>query len=150
MNFSKKMMLSLLSIPASAFMILIVYFLIYIFLGEQYYINEINHIENINILIKEFLVIGISMFMGSFYLLALTYILNNKNCKAFTKFISLILLALLITLLPIGLANVFFADIIIFQTTFIILWVIIVACGALILALKDFINVWIINKKLEK
>ena len=150
MKLSKKVLLSLLSIPASAFIILIVYLLIYVLLGEQYYISEIKHIVNINILLKEFLVISVSLFMGIFYLIALTYILNNKNCRAFVKFISLILLALLTALLPIWLANLFLADVVIFQTTFMILWIIIVACGALILALKDFINVWIINKKLEK
>ena len=149
MKFFKKFMFSLIAFPISSFVIFMIYILIYIFLGEQYYIAEVNNISNIYILLKEFLVIGISLFISSLSFMILKYILEDKNKKNITKLIYIIILALLIAILPICIVKSFFNSDIIFHTTFIILWLIIISSASLILALKDFIDVWIINKKLK-
>ena len=148
MKLLKKIILSLLAFPISSFVIFMIYCLIYIFLGKQYYIAEINNISNIYMLLKEFLVIGISLYIAILSFMILKCILENNNQKNITKLIYIIILALMITVLPICIIKSFFNSNIIFHTTFIILWLIIISSTSLILALKDFIDVWIINKKL--
>ena len=148
MKLSKKILLSLAGFPIGSLIILVIYFLIYIIAGEQNYIIQIVQIQNISTLLKEFITLGVSMTIAIFSLLITNDILNNKNYKTYIKVLSFALLIIGFAILPIILVDIFLGFMPVFNTTFLILWVVIVASTSLIYIIKDFINIWIINKKI--
>lgn len=148
MKLSKKILLSLAGFPIGSLIILVIYFLIYIIAGEQNYIIQIIQIQNISTLLKEFITLGVSMTIAIFSLLITNDILNNKNYKTYVKVLSFALLIIGFAILPIILVDIFLGFMPVFNTTFLILWVVIVASTSLIYIIKDFINIWIINKKI--
>lgn len=148
MKLSKKILLSLAGFPIGSLIILVIYFLIYIIAGEQNYIIQIVQIQNISTLLKEFITLGVSMTIAIFSLLITNDILNNKNYKTYVKVLSFALLIIGFAILPISLVDIFLGFMPVFNTTFLILWVVIVASTSLIYIIKDFINIWIINKKI--
>ena len=148
MKLSKKILLSLAGFPIGSLIILVIYFLIYIIAGEQNYIIQIVQIQNIYTLLKEFITLGVSMTIAIFSLLITNDILNNKNYKTYVKVLSFALLIIGFAILPIILVDIFLGFMPVFNTTFLILWVVIVASTSLIYIIKDFINIWIINKKI--
>lgn len=148
MKLSKKILLSLAGFPIGSLIILVIYFLIYIIAGEQNYIIQIVQIQNISTLLKEFITLGVSMTIAVFSLLITNDILNNKNYKTYIKVLSFALLIIGFAILPIILVDIFLGFLPVFNTTFLILWVVIVASTSLIYIIKDFINIWIINKKI--
>ena len=148
MKLSKKILLSLAGFSIGSLIILVIYFLIYIIAGEQNYIIQIIQIQNISTLLKEFITLGVSMTIAIFSLLITNDILNNKNYKTYIKVLSFALLIIGFAILPIILVDIFLGFLPAFNTTFLILWVVIVASTSLIYIIKDFINIWIINKKI--
>ena len=148
MKLSKKILLSLAGFPIGSLIILVIYFLIYIIAGEQNYIIQIVQIQNISTLLKEFITLGVSMTIAIFSLLITNDILNNKNYKTYVKVLSFALLIIGFAILPIILVDIFLGFMSVFNTTFLILWVVIVTSTSLIYIIKDFINIWIINKKI--
>lgn len=148
MKLSKKILLSLAGFSIGSLIILVIYFLIYIIAGEQNYIIQIIQIQNISTLLKEFITLGVSMTIAIFSLLITNDILNNKNYKTYIKVLSFALLIIGFAILPIILVDIFLGFMSVFNTTFLILWVVIVTSTSLIYIIKDFINIWIINKKI--
>lgn len=149
MKLYRKILLSLLGIPLASFIILIIYFFIYVFLGNQSYINEIERIKDIQILLREFSVLSFSMFFAFLSFLISTDIINNIKYKILTKIFAFIFLIFGFAILPIFLVKIFFKNLPIFNLSFLVLWVTIVTTISLIYIIRDFINVWIINKKLK-
>ena len=150
MKITKKFLLSLLGIPVASLIILIIYFFIYTFLGNQFYIYQIEQIKDISILLKEFCVLSFSMYIAFFSYLVSIDIINDVKYKILTKVLAFILLILGFAILPILLVKIFFSSSPIFNISFLVLWVTIVASISLIYIIKDFINVWIINKNLKE
>lgn len=152
MKLSQKLGVSLLGFPIASFIIFIIFFLIYIIAGESTYIKEIFAISNVNILLKELLVLGVSMFISILSLMTFYDIntkTNGKKRPLILIFISLILLILGFAFIPILASEIFLSDLPLFSLTFFILWVTFVTIFALIQIIKNFINVWIINKKIK-
>lgn len=145
----KKFLISLSALPLSAFTIILIYAFVYVFLGEKAYINQINQITDFNILLKIYSIITISIFITIISFIILKDTINSQKLKVGVKLIFLIILALIIAVIPFALIKIFLNDMLVFQTVFIILWLIFIATASLILALKDFIDVWIINKKIK-
>ena len=150
MKITKKFLLSLLGIPVASLIILIIYFFIYTFLGNQFYIYQIEQIKDISILLKEFCVLSFSIYIAFFSYLVSIDIINDVKYKILTKVLAFILLILGFAILPILLVKIFFSSSPIFNISFLVLWVTIVASISLIYIIKDFINVWIINKNLKE
>ena len=152
MKLSQKLGISLLGFPIASFIIFIIYFLIYLILGESAYIKEIFAISHIDILLREFLVLGVSIFI-SILSLIIFYDISSKNYRKkrslFTIFISLVLLIFGFALIPIIASEIFLKDLELFSLTFFILWIMFVTIFSLIQVIKDFITVWIINKKIK-
>lgn len=148
MKLFKKFLLSLLAFPISAFLVLITYLLIYFFLGEQIYIYEILRLTDINTLIKEFVIICFAVFIVILFFFIVTDIINNKNYRTSIRILCMLLLIACIAIIPIYIIKTFLNDQL-FQLMFLIEWVTIIAAISLIYVIQDFINVWIINKKLK-
>lgn len=150
MKLSNKILLSLLGIPFSALIILILYFLVYIILGEDAYIIEISKIQDVSILFREFVIISISMFIAIFSLLVSMDTINNKDYKISTKLLEIGLLVIGFAIFPICFVEIALASMEIIKITFLILWITLIAIISLVFMVKDFLNVWIINKKLKQ
>lgn len=152
MKLSQRFGISLLGFPIASFIIFIIYFLIYIIMGESTYISEIFYISDINILLKELLVLGVSMFISLLSLFTFYDINNKYTTKKHSLlyiFISLILLIFGFAFIPLLATQIFLKDLPLFSLTFFLLWIIFVTAYSLIEVIKDFINKWIINKKSE-
>lgn len=150
MKLSNKILLSLLGIPFSTLIILILYFLVYIILGEDAYIIEISKIQDVSILFREFVIISISMFIAIFSLLVSIDTINNKDYKISTKLLGIVLLVIGFAIFPICFVEIALASMEIIKITFLILWITLIAIISLVFMVKDFLNVWIINKKLKQ
>ena len=150
MKLLRKILTALIALPLSAFTILLVYSFMYLFLGEEVYVAQMEILRDFSVLLKEFLVIAIAMFIAIIaYQISYEKILEKER-KILAKVICMIALIVCFALLPIILAYYLLADLGAFRSVFIILWVTFVAIFSLIMAIKDFINVWIVNKKLRK
>ena len=150
MKLLRKILVSLSSLPLSAFTILLVYSFMYLFLGEEVYVAQMEILRDFSVLLKEFLVIAIAMFIAIIaYQISYEKIIE-KESKVLAKVICIITLIVCFALLPIILAYYLLADLGTFRSVFIILWVAFVAIFSLIMAIKDFVDVWIVNKKLDK
>ncbi len=150
MKLSRKILTALIALPLSAFTILLVYSFMYLFLGEEVYVAQMEILRDFSVLLKEFLVIAIAMFIAIIaYQISYEKIIEKER-KILAKVICMIALIVCFALLPIILAYYLLADLGAFRSVFIILWVTFVAIFSLIMAIKDFINVWIVNKKLRK
>ena len=150
MKLLRKILTALIALPLSAFTILLVYSFMYLFLGEEVYVAQMEILRVFSVLLKEFLVIAIAMFIAIIaYQISYEKILEKER-KILAKVICMIALIVCFALLPIILAYYLLADLGAFRSVFIILWVTFVAIFSLIMAIKDFINVWIVNKKLRK
>lgn len=153
MKLSQRLGISLLGFPIASFIIFIIYFLIYIIMGESTYISEIFYITDINILLKELLVLGVSMFISLLSLFTF-YDVNNKYTTKkhpiLYTVVSLILLIFGFAFIPLLATQLFFKNLPLFSLTFFLLWIILVTVYSLIEVIRDFINKWIINKKSEK
>lgn len=150
MRIVKKILLSFIGLPIGSFIMLLIYLLIYIILGEKNYVRQVIQLTNIEVLLKEFIVLGISM-----YISVLTYLLlfngeaiNNCKHKNVTKILTIILFGLLFCLVPIILVDVFLNAIT--SSIFKIIWFTFILTSCLIFCITDFVNVWIINKKIDK
>lgn len=150
MRVSKKLLLSFIGFPIGAFIMGIIYLLIYVILGKNIYITQIIKLTNISVFVKELVVIGFSM-----YIAILTYLLffnvgftNNNKYKKVTKILTVILFALLFGLVPIILVDVFLNEIT--SLIFKIIWFTFILTSCLIFGITDFLNVWIINKNIKK
>lgn len=150
MRISKKLLLSLIGFPIGAFIMGIIYLLIYVILGKNSYIIQIIQLTNISVFIKELVVIGASMYVS-----ILTYLLffnagftNNNKYKNMTRILTLILFAVLFGLVPIILVDVFLNEIT--SSIFKIIWFTFILTSCLIFGITDFLNVWIINKNIKK
>ncbi len=150
MKLSKKILKSLLALPISAFMILMIYSFMYLALGEELYTIEIEALKDFYVLIKEFLVLATSILIAIFVFQISYENIKEKENKASIRILHMLILFIFSALLPIILAYYLLADLELFSYVFLILWSIIVAIIALIFAVKDFIDVWIINRKLNK
>ena len=64
MKLLRKILVSLSSLPLSAFTILLVYSFMYLFLGEEVYVAQMEILRDFSVLLKEFLVIAIAMFIA--------------------------------------------------------------------------------------
>ena len=149
MELSRKILVSLAALPLSAFIILLVYFFTYLCLGEQVYVSQMEILQDFSVLLKEFLVIAIALFIAIIaYQISYKKIIEKEN-KVLTKVICIIALIVCFALLPIVLAYYFLTDLGTFCSVFIILWVAFVAIFSLIMAIKDFVDVWIVNKRLK-
>lgn len=150
MKLLRKILTALIALPLSAFTILLVYSFMYLFLGEEVYVAQMEILRDFSVLLKEFLVIAIAMFIAIIaYQISYEKIIEKER-KILAKVICMIALIVCFALLPIILAYYLLADLGAFRSVFIILWVTFVAIFSLIMAIKDFINVWIVNKKLRK
>ena len=150
MKLSRKILTALIALPLSAFTILLVYSFMYLFLGEEVYVAQMEILRDFSVLLKEFLVIAIAMFIAIIaYQISYEKIIEKER-KILAKVICMVALIVCFVLLPIILAYYLLADLGAFRSVFIILWVTFVAIFSLIMAIKDFINVWIVNKKLRK
>ena len=150
MKLSRKILTALIALPLSAFTILLVYSFMYLFLGEEVYVAQMEILRDFSVLLKEFLVIAIAMFIAIIaYQISYEKIIEKER-KILAKVICMIALIVCFALLPIILAYYLLADLGAFRSVFIILWVTFVTIFSLIMAIKDFINVWIVNKKLRK
>ena len=150
MKLSRKILTALIALPLSAFTILLVYSFMYLFLGEEVYVAQMEILRDFSVLLKEFLVIAIAMLVAIIaYQISYEKIIEKER-KILAKVICMIALIVCFALLPIILAYYLLADLGAFRSVFIILWVTFVAIFSLIMAIKDFINVWIVNKKLRK
>lgn len=150
MRVSKKLLLSFIGFPIGAFIMGIIYLLIYVILGKNIYITQIIKLTNISVFVKELVVIGFSM-----YIAILTYLLffnvgftNSNKYKKVTKILTVILFALLFGLVPIILVDVFLNEIT--SLIFKIIWFTFILTSCLIFGITDFLNVWIINKNIKK
>lgn len=107
-------------------------------------------LRDFSVLLKEFLVIAIAMFIAIIaYQISYEKILK-KESKVLAKLICIIALIVCFALLPIILAYYLLTDLGAFRSVFIIIWVAFVAIFSLIMAIKDFVDVWIVNKKLDE
>ena len=150
MKLAKKFAIALISLPLSAFIILIVYSFMYLFLGQELYIIEIGALKDFSILVKEFLVLAISMFIAILiFQISYENIIEKEN-KVPTKVFHMIAMIICSGVLPTILTEYLLSDLELFCTVFYILWVTIIAVAALIFSIKDFIDVWIVNKKINK
>ena len=77
-------------------------------------------------------------------------IVNNKNYKTSTKLFGFGFLAIGVMIFPICFVEIFLTFLPIIQIMFLVLWTTILCTISLIFAIKDFLNVWIINKKLKQ
>lgn len=150
MRVSKKLLLSFIGFPIGAFIMGIIYLLIYVISGKNTYITQIIQLTNISVFIKELFVVGISM-----YVAILTYLLffnvgftNNNKYKNVTKILTVILFTVLFGLVPIILVDVFLNEIT--SSIFKLIWFTFILTSCLIFGITDFLNVWIINKKIDK
>ena len=153
MKLSQKLGISLLGFPIASFITFIIYLLIYIILGESAYIKEILTISSIDVLLKEILVLGIAIFISILSLISffdITSKYNGKKRPFLTNLISLILLILGFALIPIIASEIFLKELPVFSLAFFLLWVLFIIIFSLIQVIKDFITVWIINKKIVK
>ena len=149
MKLSRKILASLTTLPLSAFVMLLVHSFIYLFLGEEAYVAQIEILSNYPVLLKEFLVIAIALFIAIIaYQISYEKIIEKEN-KVLTKAICIIALIVCFALLPIILAYYLLTDLGTFCSVFIILWVAFVAIYSLVMAIKDFADVWVVNKKLD-
>lgn len=150
MKLSRKILTALAALPLSAFTILIVYSFMYLFLGEEVYVVQIEILRDFSVLLKEFLVIAISMFIAIIaYQISYEKIIE-KESKILSKVICIIVLIVCFALLPIILAHYLLNDLGTFSSIFTIIWIAFVAIFSLIMAIKDFVDVWIVNKKLDE
>ena len=150
MKLAKKLILSLLALPISSFVIFLIYVFMYLFLGEDVYLIEIGTLQDFSILLKEFIVISIAMYIALLSSLITIEKINEKDTKISTKIFSIFILIICFCILPIILTKYLLPDLELFNSSFLILWVTFVAIAALIFAIKDFLDVWIINNKLRK
>ena len=149
MKLSRKILTALIALPLSAFTILLVYSFMYLFLGEEVYVAQMEILRDFSVLLKEFLVIAIAMFIAIIaYQISYEKILEKER-KILAKVICMIALIVCFAFLPIILAYYLLADLGTFCSVFIILWVTFVTIFSLIMAIKDFVDVWIVNKKLR-
>ena len=146
----KNFLKSLIALPISSFIILIIYIFLYVFLGEKVYLIEISALQNYSILVRELLVLSLGLYIAILTFQISNKKFNNEESKLHTKVFYMIILVLLAGFLPILLVYYFLADLGLFKLTFFILWISFIAIVSLIYAIKDFINVWIINTKLRK
>lgn len=153
MKLSKKLLISLLGFPFACLAIFLVYILIYIVLGRYAYISEILYLINISTLLKELIVLGTAISISIFSLLELNdlsiHIKNNKKHKVLFTIIALCLMIIGFALVPIIFSQIFLKDLIIFNKTFFMIWISFIAVFSLFQMIKDFINVWIINKRIK-
>ena len=150
MKLAKKLILSLLALPISSFVIFLIYVFMYLFLGEDVYLIEIGTLQDFSILLKEFIVISVAMYIALLSSLITIEKINEKDTKISTKIFSIFVLIICFCILPIILTKYLLPDLELFNSIFLILWVTFVAIAALIFAIKDFLDVWIINNKLRK
>ena len=150
MKLAKKLILSLLALPISSFVIFLIYVFMYLFLGEDVYLIEIGTLQDFSILLKEFIVISVAMYIALLSSLITIEKINEKDTKISTKIFSIFVLIICFCILPIILTKYLLPDLELFNSSFLILWVTFVAIAALIFAIKDFLDVWIINNKLRK
>lgn len=150
MRISKKLLQSLIGFPIGAFIMGMIYLLIYVISGKNTYITQIIQLTNISVFIKELVVIGISMYVAT-----LTYLLcfnvgftNNNKHKNVTKILTVILFTVLFGLVPIILVDIFLNEIT--SSIFKLIWFTFILISCLISGIMDFLNVWIINKKIDK
>ena len=150
MKLAKKLILSLLALPISSFVIFLIYVFMCLFLGEDVYLIEIGTLQDFSILLKEFIVISVAMYIALLTSLITIEKINEKDTKISTKIFSIFVLIICFCILPIILTKYLLTDLELFNSIFLILWVTFVAIAALIFAIKDFLDVWIINNKLRK
>ena len=150
MKLAKKLILSLLALPISSFVIFLIYVFMCLFLGEDVYLIEIGTLQDFSILLKEFIVISVAMYIALLTSLITIEKINEKDTKISTKIFSIFVLIICFCILPIILTKYLLPDLELFNSSFLILWVTFVAIAALIFAIKDFLDVWIINNKLRK
>lgn len=150
MKLLKKVLTSLIALPVSSFIIFIIYVFLYLFLGKAVYINAIYTLQDFSVLLKQFTVLAIALYIAIFTFQITLEKINKKESKISTKIFAMLALILLSSFLPILLVYYLLSDLVLFRLTFFILWVAIVAILALVYAVKDFIDVWIINSKLHQ
>lgn len=150
MKLLKKVLTSLIALPVSSFIIFIIYVFLYLFLGKAVYINAIYTLQDFSVLLKQFTVLAIALYIAIFTFQITLEKINKKEIKISTKIFAMLALILLSSFLPILLVYYLLSDLVLFRLTFFILWVAIVAILALVYAVKDFIDVWIINSKLHQ
>ena len=156
MKLSQKIAISFLGFPIASFLIFLVYILIYLIAGDAAYIDEIFNILDIRVLIKELIVLGISMFISIlsflfFYDLGVNH-KRTKNIavKVIILILSLVLLLVGFAFIPIILTRIFLPDLSVFNMTFFVLWVTFIAVFSLIQIVISFVkmcSICLLNKK---
>ena len=100
MKLSRKILVSLSALPLSAFTILLVYSFMYLFLGEEVYVAQMEILRDFSVLLKEFLVIAIAMFIAIIaYQISYEKIIEKER-KILAKVICMIALIVCFALLP--------------------------------------------------
>lgn len=154
MKISQKIGYSLLGFPIASFFIFIVYLLIYLVLGESTYMTEIIKLCDINILLRELIVLGVGIFISIFALLMFFDLSSRKAKKAIPSliliFICLILLVLGFAFVPVLASQLFLNDLSIVNLTFFIVWLLFVTVFSLIEVIKEFASRWILVKNTNK
>ena len=148
MKILKELAISLIGIPIADFVFITVYVLTYLLAGEETYIILIESLKDFSVLAEELVVIAISM-----YISVLSYRLCYKKIIGETKVSGKVLYMCLFiigfALVPLLLAYYLINSFRLFGLAYLIVWVMFVAIISLGYMIKDFVDVWFINRKLR-
>lgn len=148
MKILKELAISLIGIPIAGFVFITVYVLTYLLAGEETYIILIESLKDFSVLAEELVVIAISMYISVLsYRLCYRKVIGETKVSGKVLYMCLFIIGF--ALVPLLLAYYLINSFRLFGLAYLIVWVMFVAIISLGYMIKDFVDVWFINRKLR-